>query len=87
MIADLKKSYIFKQLLSRVLLIVTVANYDSRTLNFVQNFRNSQLFQQLHTNYQYQIIKITNPELIEIYLFTKRKIRLLLISALREQGT
>ena len=50
------------------------------TLNSAQNFGNSQLFQQSHMNHQQQMIKITNLKLIENHLFSKPRIRLLLIS-------
>ena len=48
--------------------------YGGKTLNFAQNFGNSQLFQQPYINHQHQMIKIMNFELIKNYLFSKRMI-------------
>lgn len=46
-----------------------------------------QPFQQSPTNQKHQIIKITNPESIENHLFSKRSIRLFIISAWGERRT
>ena len=61
--------------------------YGGGTLDSARNVGNSQLFQQPHTNHQHQMIKITNPESIENHLFSKPRIRLLLICALGGWGT